>query len=276
MVEPLEYYKLVYRIAGEAAGLLRDLACRSEYTRSVKGDTIRADLEAESYIIDALKGEGIGGKVVTEERGVVSLGGEGPTFILDPLDGSTNYKMCIPWCSVSLAVAPPGATSIREVIAGVVVPVFEGTPLGFIKGRGCFKGFSAIEARSESRGVIFVYIDHPEAAPILLGILGRIRELVGGKLRVRSLGSAALEMSYTALGEALAFIDIRSILRNVDVAAALGILRECGGEAYTLDGRPLDIGITRIEYTGPIVASREPEVALKIAEWAREVSSAGP
>jgi len=272
MDDNLELYKLVYRIAGETAGLLRDLSCRSEYTLTLRGDTIKADVEAESYAYQALKAEGIGGKLITEESGVLDLGGDGPVFILDPLDGSTNYKLCIPWSSVSLAVAPPGARSIRQVIAGVVVPVFHGIPTGFAKGHGCMRGLSRVEVRREAPRIIMVYVDHPDAPPHFVRILKRLRNHVGERIRVRSLGSAALELAMAALGDIMAFIDIRSVLRNVDVAAALGMLLECGGEAYGLDGKPVDTGLGGVEFTGPLIASYNPDIALMISEWTREYS----
>jgi myo-inositol-1(or 4)-monophosphatase len=248
--EAREYRRILVRIAGEAAGLLRDLSCSEEYTSRVSGETIRADLESESYIIDALKSEGLGGRVVTEERGTVSLGGEGPIFIVDPLDGSTNYGECIPWSSVSIAVAPPGATSLREVEAGAIAPVFWGPPMSFARGEGCYVGGERVEPRRPASNLIFVYVEHPEAA---MG-LARVTKELGG-LKVRSLGSAALELAYTSLGRARLFLDLRSRLRNVDVAAAMGMLLECGGSIVGGRGEPLDSGLGGVERVGTVIAS---------------------
>jgi len=259
MDEPQEYRRILARIAGEAAGLLRDLSCSEEYTTRVSGETIRADLEAESYIIDALRSEGLGGRVVTEERGIVSLGGEGPTFIVDPLDGSTNYSDCIPWSSVSIAVAPPGASGLREVEAGAVAPIFWGSTLSFARRGGCYVGEERVEPRRPPSNVIFVYVEHPEAA---MGLARVTREL--GGLKVRSLGSAALELAYTSLGRARLFLDLRSRLRNVDVAAAMGMLLECGGVIVGGQGEPLDSRLEGVERVGTVIASLDKATIDKI------------
>ena len=246
------------RVAGEASGLLRDLACEDRYAARVEGETIRADLEAGSYIIDAIRSEGFGGVVITEERGRVELGGRGPTFIVDPLDGSTNYAACIPWASVSIAAAPEGSRTIREVIAGVVAPVFQGDPISFARGSGCYLGEVRVRPLRESR-ILFVYVEHPEAA---LG-LAKVTRALGG-LKIRSLGSAALEMAYTAIGRSIAFLDLRSKLRNVDMAAALGMTIECGGEVVGLDGELLNAGVESVERVGTVISSLERSVIDRI------------
>jgi len=256
---PEEYRRILVRIAGEAAGLLRDLSCSEEYKSRVAGETIRADVEAENYIIDALKSEGLGGRVVTEERGVVSLGGEGPVFIVDPLDGSTNYSECIPWSSVSIAVVPSGTSRLRDVEAGVVAPIFWGPPISFARGSGCYAGGERVEASGASSNIVFVYVEHPEAA---MGLARITREL--GGLKVRSLGSAALELAYTALGRAKLFLDLRSRLRNVDVAAAMGIMLECGGVIVGGRGEPLDSDLETVEKVGTVIASLEEATVKKV------------
>ncbi len=250
-----EYRRVITRIAGEAAGLLRDLACEEKYVEVVSGETMRADIESESYIIDALKAEGLGGRVVTEERGVVELGRAGPTFIVDPLDGSTNYKACIPWSSVSIAVVPEGSRRLRDVAAGVVAPVFYGPYISFTRGGGCYEGASRVRPRERPLEVVYVYVEHPEAAEGL----ARLTRGLGG-LKVRSLGSAALEMAYTALGRGLLFLDLRSRLRNVDIAAALGITIECGGEAVNYNGDPLDSGVDSVKRVGTVISSLRPGI----------------
>jgi len=256
-----ELRRAIARIAGEAAGLLRDLSCDEAYTRRERGETIRADLESEEYVIDALKSEGFGGTLVTEERGLVRLGGSGPVFVLDPLDGSTNYASCIPWASVSLAAAPPGARRLSEVVAGAVAPVFYGEIISFSRGSGCRLGEAPIGGPASGSRMLYVYVEHPEAA---MG-LARITRSLGG-LKVRSLGSAALEMAYTAIGRGYAFVDLRSKLRNVDTAAALGMTIECGGSALGPGGAPLDAGLDGVERVGSVISSHDPRVPGKILE----------
>ncbi len=249
---------MLVKIAGEAAGLLRDNACSKKYSSVLKGDTIRADVEAESYIIDLLKAEGLKGDLITEEKGRVKIGNGDHVFILDPLDGSTNYRFCIPWCNVSLAVLKK-INERFDLIAGVIAPIFYGEPLGFAKGYGCFEGMENVSI--EKGNLVLVYADKPQDLSILSILINEIRKRYEN-LKVRSLGSAALELAYTAMGKSILFADLRGSLRNVDVAAALGMLRECGGIALDLNGAEIDLYPYNVKKIGTIVASLDKDLVL--------------
>ncbi|GAB6147867.1 inositol monophosphatase family protein [Stetteria hydrogenophila] len=252
--------RLLTRVAGEAAGLLRDNACSEEYSATVRGETIRADLEAEAYIIDALKAEGFRGLVVSEETGRVELGGDEYVAIVDPLDGSSNYSACIPWASVSIALARRGHGLREGLLAGVVYPVFYGQPVSFARGLGCFLGGRRVEPPRAPSNVMYTYM---ESSDFVGAVLKAFEAL--GRPKIRSLGSAALELSYTALGRGLVFIDLRGKLRNVDIAAAYGIVVECGGDVFKPGCGALDAGTESVERVESLIASGNREVACKVA-----------
>lgn len=233
--------RLSLRIAGEAAGLLEDLACSSAGTRRVSGETFKADLESESYILDALRSEGVKARILTEESGVLEWGGD-LTLLIDPLDGSRNYANCIPWSSVSIAVAPGGASDVSEVVAGAIAPVFYGDAISFAGG-DVYLGGVRVEPPAEDSDFVYVYVEHPEAAIQLAGLIG----VLGGDLKVRSLGSSALETAYVGMGRGKAFIDLRPKLRNIDVAAGLGVVRALGGRYLGKGGGTPRIGLKAIE-----------------------------
>ncbi|MCE4624761.1 MAG: hypothetical protein F7C35_02710 [Desulfurococcales archaeon] len=260
-----ELRRVAYRIAGEAAAYLRDLACSDEsLAKSLGGETVLADAIAEDYIISALHEELGQVRVVTEEKGVVGKGDI--TAVVDPLDGSKNYLNCIPWASVSIAFAPTGGT-LNDVLAGAVAPIFYGDIISFARGGGCRIGHYRIREKGEPQKYVFVYIDHPEAAELV----ARTIALLGGGYKVRSLGSAALELAYTGLRRATMFLDLRSKLRNVDVAAAFGIIRECGGFVRVIEGREQDISIDRVVRVGNILATPTPDVYKKLDNLFRKI-----
>lgn len=263
-----DWRKLLLRIAGEAAGLLRDNACRAEYVAKVGGEAIRADVESEAYIIDALKAEGFRGVVVSEEAGKVVLGDEEYVVLVDPLDGSSNYSTCISWASVSLALVRRGATLRNGLLAGVVQPVFYGSPISYARGFGCFLGGTHIGRPENPSRIMYVYMESRDA---LEAVAKAFQEL--GRPKVRSLGSAALEMAYAAIGRGLVFIDIRSRLRNVDIAAAYGITLECGGEVLKPGGSILDVDVDKVEPVGSVISSGNREIALKVAQLLRGVKA---
>ncbi|MCX8196586.1 MAG: inositol monophosphatase [Acidilobaceae archaeon] len=247
--DPDELRKIAERAALEAARLLRENACSSSFTRGVGGDSIRADVIAEDYIIDLITREGLELRIVSEERG--SLGEGELRAIIDPLDGSSNYAACIPIAAVSIAFAV--GPRLRDVAAGAVAPVFHGEPFSFARGRGC-----PLERRQRDHEVVVLYSEDPESFSSLLKVIwSRL-----SNAKIRNLGSAALEIAYVAAGNLKLFADARGSLRNVDVAASLGLLRECGGEAYGREGAIVDGSTDRVEVVGDVIASLDKEFAL--------------
>ncbi len=247
-VDVRELLKVVVKAAEGAARMLAEEFC-SNSLRPVKGETIEADLESERAIYEDLKSTGLSFRMVSEESGVMGSGDY--TFIVDPLDGSVNYEHCVPWSSVSVAVAPPGSTTLSQVVAGAVAPIFGGPTISFARGLGCFEGDR--EYRRPSIGsprVLFVYVETPEDAEPIVRLVSAVRGL-----KIRSLGSSALEVAYTGMGRAYAFVDLRGKLRNVDIAAALGIARECNAVVINRHGEPVDGPIDSVAVIGDVIAT---------------------
>lgn len=246
-MEPDELRRVALDVAERAARFLAERAC-GELTSVVKGDTIRADLAADEIIKEELRRRVGSFLMVSEESG--RTGSSGYVFVVDPLDGSLNYEHCIRWSSVSVAVAPPGATRLSEIIAGAVVPLW-GEPLSFARGEGCFEGDVRTYPREDPGRVIFTYFDSLDDAVKISRLYTRIPGL-----KVRSLGSAALEISLVGLGRGLSYVDLRGKLRNVDVAAAVGLARECGAYVVNERGEFLDSPISEVAPVGNIVVAR--------------------
>lgn len=246
-MEPDELRRIAVDVAGRAARFLAERAC-GELTSVVRGDTIRADLAADEIIRDELRRRVGSFLMVSEESG--TTGSSGYVFVVDPLDGSLNYEHCIRWSSVSVAVAPPGATRLSDIVAGAVVPLW-GEPLSFAKGVGCFEGDRRAVPREEPGRIIFTYFDSLDDAVKI----SRLYTMMPG-LKVRSLGSAALEISLVGLGRGLSYVDLRGKLRNVDVAAAVGLARECGASVVNEKGDFLDSPITEVTSVGNVVVAR--------------------
>ncbi|MGC9112117.1 inositol monophosphatase family protein [Acidilobus sp.] len=240
---------LVVKIAEGAARMLREEWC-TDSTKKVKGETIRADLESERAIFEDLKAQGLSFRMVSEESGVMGSGDY--TFIVDPLDGSLNYENCIPWCSVSIAVIPPGSRSLSDAVAGAVAPIGFGNTISFGRGEGCFEGDERVSPATSESEIVFVYVERPEEAYRISRLFNYMP-----KLKVRSLGSSALEIAMVGLGRGLAFIDLRGKLRNVDVAAALGIARECGAATLNSRGNELSGDIDKVSVVGDVIVARK-------------------
>jgi len=169
----------------------------------------------------------------------------------------------VPWAAVSIAAAPVthDAITINELLAGVVAPVFNWPPVSFAKGVGVFEGNST-PLHTPIQRILLYYAESPEQLRVIERVVNAFRAR-GYRVSTRSYGAAALEITWAALGRALAFIDLRGKLRNVDVAAALGIAREAG--AYIRVERDR-ISARRVEEVGSvIIAPRETRAIIEDA-----------
>lgn len=250
--------KMAVRVTGVVAGFLRDKLGDEEFARAASGlgtgETLVADWEAERFAIDLLRKQGFRGLIVTEERGVIELGGEDVVALLDPLDGSKNYANGIPWCSVSLTFAEraSGRVPLEEVvIAGAVTPVIFGASMSFEAGGGVYVDEVRVVRPKAPYPMIFAYVEEREA----MAVVARYRRLAGGGKPVRSLGSAAMELFMVALGRGEAFIDARARLRVVDISAGVGALKEAGAAFSDILGRPLKVRVDRVDKVPSIAAA---------------------
>ncbi len=260
-IDVKELRRIVERIGGQTAGLLRDLSGEKldeVVARQKLGDTTRRiDIIAEDYVLDMIRNTGIPSLVITEERGIVLIGDKPELiYVIDPLDGSTNYIIGVPWSAVSIAVAFfKNNASLSDIVAGAVAPITPGFHVySFARGEGVFYGGSRITVDERSfvgRNVLLGYFESREGAKVFKVFMEQTENV-----KVRSLGCASLEIVYTAIGRAELFMDIRGWLRNVDVAAALGIARELN--AYIGDSKGFDINSTIMEVVmvGDVIVAR--------------------
>lgn len=196
------------------------------------------DVESERIIAEKVV-EHLGSAIlfVGEELGVRMVGEGEPEWVVitDPVDGSTNYDVGIPWASVALAAAPyrEGVT-IGDVTSAVVAEVFRDVMYVLDSGTVTINE-SPPQRRSPPKAMLLGYFEVPEAyKPV--PIYWRIR---GKRAALRSLGSAALDIVYVGLGRAEGFMDARAKLRNVDVAASVAIATALGSVALMCDGQPV-------------------------------------
>lgn len=241
--------RVAVKASSETAGLLRDMACTEGIEVSLGGETTVADKKAEDYIIDIVRHEARNVQIISEERGG-RAGGEGIVALIDPLDGSSNYVSCISWASVSIAFAD---LKTGALLAGSVAPVFWGYPFSFAKNKGCYEGGRRLHPKIRG-SIIALYVDEPGAVESVSRVLGSVKRH-RDMLKARSLGSAALELSMVGSGYVAAFVDLRSRLRNIDVAAAVGIISECGGSVVDDRGQRLKVPLDGVKRVGNVIAA---------------------
>ncbi|AEM39321.1 inositol monophosphatase [Pyrolobus fumarii 1A] len=254
---PPELRKILTRVAGEAAGFLRDkfgsINLLEVHGVKARDETMRIDLEVENYVFELLKAEGLKCLVATEERGVVKLGNDPVVIVLDPLDGSKNFASFVPWAAVSLAAAPINNTEpprLTDIVAGAVAPIFNWPVISFAKGEGVHEGEDK-PLMTPTRRLLLYYAENAQQALIVEKLIEALKAR-GMRVSARSLGSASLEVSWAGIGRALAFIDVRGKLRTIDITAAVHIALEAG--SYVIVER-WGARIDRVEEVGTVIVA---------------------
>ena len=198
--------------------------------------TDEIDKIAENAVLRYIAANDIKLNVLSEEIGFVDNGGE-ETLVLDPIDGSTNSVAGIPLYTISLAV---GKDSLGSVHTALVRNLVTGEEFTAEKGKGAFRNGKRVEVKTTfdpKKARMMIHMGYG-ATPLAYSLAKRVKS-------ARTLGCASLEMIYVAGGSADGYLmdseNYERSIRIVDIAASTLILREAGGEVYTLDGLPLEM-----------------------------------
>ncbi|MGC9225806.1 inositol monophosphatase family protein [Caldivirga sp.] len=233
--------------------------------KSGKGDVTRGiDWVAEGAIIDRIKAEGLRALVITEERGVVKVNDGEPDylFIVDPIDGSLNFVLDVPFYSISIATAKfKNNLTLSDVEAGIIHHVNTGVTYYAEKGKGAFINGepASFDSSVLDKPVASIYIEPTVEQRVLTGLAELYRRLNGFK--IRSLGAASLEITMAALGKLLFFLDVRNRLRLYDIAAAYVMAKELNSIILAMDGYNIDAVPINEQPRVSLLVTRSREVA---------------
>lgn len=196
------------------------------------------DKEAETAAIESLQ-DNSDYSILSEEEGMIEGKDEG-TIIIDPVDGTRNAVLDIPFYCISLAFAEE---DLSTTSVGYVRNLVTGKEYGAIKGKGGYCNGRELKPVIRDDWIFSVYLGenaHPDSAKI-----------ASIPRRTRSLGSAALEICMVADGVFdLHYhwtLDQKRSLRITDLAAAVLILREAGGEVYDRNCNPINMNLDPTE-----------------------------
>jgi myo-inositol-1(or 4)-monophosphatase len=248
-LEPAELQSLVLAMhdaAGRAAAFIRGHAARlGDLTWDVKSPAdfvTDVDRGAEAIVRDALLAARPDAVFVGEESYDASVAlGAGLAFVVDPLDGTTNFLHGFPWYAVSI-----GATFDGEVVAGVVLNVPTGERFSATLGGGAWRdGEPARVSRTvePSRALVgtgfpFKHLEHLDAYQ------RQFAAITGATAGIRRAGAAALDLCDVACGRFEGFWELT--LAPWDIAAGILIVREAGGVITDLTGTPATVSHTPI------------------------------
>jgi myo-inositol-1(or 4)-monophosphatase len=178
-----------------------------------------------------------------EEGGIVDGDPTKPRWIIDPLDGTTNFLHGMPHFAISIAVEEPKAGGRGEITQGLVYQPLTDESFWAEKGRGAWLQDRRlrVSARRDLPDALVAtgipYLGHGDFAE-WSRIFGAVAPEVAG---IRRFGAAALDLAWVAAGRYDAFWE--SDLQPWDVAAGILLVREAGG--FVTDYRGGDQPIER-------------------------------
>lgn len=205
-----------------------------------------ADKRAEQTIIDELRNARPDWGLLVEEQGEIEGNPDKPRWIVDPLDGTTNFLHGIPHFAISIAVEDKRPDGSPEISHGLVYQPLTDESYWAEKGRGAWLNERRLRVSSRRdliEAVIGTGIPHcgrgvPES---WAKIYSEVAPQVSG---IRRFGSAALDLAWVAAGRMDGFWEDELALW--DTAAGVILVKEAGG--FVTDYRGADRAFERGEY----------------------------
>ncbi len=235
----------VMAMAADKAGkrLIRDFGEVEQLQVSRKGPAdfvSSADRKAERILREALTQARPDYSLLMEESGATQGKDSRHRWIVDPLDGTTNFLHGIPHFCISIALERDG-----DIVAGVIYDPLKDEVFWAERGLGAYVNERRLRVSGRTQlpdalfatGIPFLGIQDGAGHARFLNQLGRVMAQCSG---VRRLGSAALDLAYVAAGRYEGYWE--NGLNAWDVAAGILLVREAGGQVTDIAGRTYKLG----------------------------------
>ncbi len=193
-------------------------------TKSLNSLVSYVDINAEKMIVEALS------KLIPEAGFITEEDTAEPTtqklnWVIDPLDGTTNFLKGVPVFSVSIALVHE-----NDVLLGVVYDIMQDWCFSASKGQGAFLNGHQIHISEQtdfSKAIIatgFPYHRLSHDSPLFI----LLRSFIERSSGLRRLGSAAIDLAYVACGKVEGYYE--TTLNAWDIAAGILLVKEAGGK----------------------------------------------
>ncbi len=215
--------KAVAREAGQLAlDYFRDLDALVVEHKGHQDLVSRADRDVEALIRRRLMEAFPGDAILGEEAGLTGAPGDGGTWVVDPIDGTSGFLAGIPaWC-VSIAFALGGEAEIGVINAPVTDELFTARRGGVARLNGA--PIQASRAHSLEHGSVGVGLSNRVSPDAVLAFIDRL--VRGGGLYFRN-GSGALMLAYVAAGRLLGYYEPH--MNAWDCLGGVALVRAAGG-----------------------------------------------
>jgi myo-inositol-1(or 4)-monophosphatase len=240
--------KDILEISGIAGEIIREGFGKNfqiEYKTNEKNLVTEIDKKSEKAIMDFISKKYPSHAILAEESGEHKQDSE-YLWVIDPLDGTTNFAHGLPIFSVSI-----GVMKKNEIVAGVVYDVMQNIYYSAEKGSGAFANAKKINVSNNDKLGLVVLVtgfpynitDNPDNA------FERFASLTKKSRGMRRLGSAAIDFAYVARGVFDGFWEVS--LHPWDMCAGKLLVEEAGGLVTDFYGNEISI------FTPQILASNK-------------------
>lgn len=229
--------------AALAAGQLQRSRFDSAFTIDLKGSkdlVTELDLASEKLIVSKLHQQFPGHGILAEEGTYPDGDGE-HTWIIDPLDGTTNYAHGFPWFCVSIALRVG-----EELMVGVIYNPMTDELFTARAGAGAFRNGRrlSVSTRQPLSGCLLGTGFPYDCATDPENNFDQFIRFQKAARGIRRAGAAALDLAYLAAGRLDGFWEVK--LKPWDVAAGTLLVREAGGMVTAFDGSAYQVTNHRI------------------------------
>jgi len=246
----LKKYSDVAVRACRAAGRIQVAAFGTAPAVEHKGeiDLVTAIDRASEKAILAIIGRAFPGHGVLAEESDPRTGDAEHLWIVDPLDGTTNYSRGFPYFCVSVALARAGEVVVVAVYQPLLDEMFTA-----IRGRGAFLNGQPLRVSGQARlDQAFLATGFPyDIRRSRRTNIDHFTNFATRCLAVRRAGAAALDLAYVAAGRFDGFWELK--LRPWDIAAASLLIEEAGGRITGMAGRPWRLSVRDVVASNGLV-----------------------
>jgi len=229
---------LLPRAAAEIARRFRSAVDARLKDDAGRDPVTAADLAAERVLLDGIRAAFPEDAILSEESAQDTPADRGRVWVVDPLDGTNNFRQGIPYFCVSVGLWSEGAP-----VLGAIRTVVDERPETFLAVRGqgaTLDGASIRVGAAADPGAAYCSFDSG-LTPDERARAARLFDRLAPRLRgVRLLGSAALAQAYVACGRLDAYWNAAT-LYPWDIAAGRLLVEEAGGRVSRLDGGPVGL-----------------------------------
>lgn len=192
------------------------------------------DLEVQNYIFTELNKLYPHIGFIGEEEGKSVSNESGMQWILDPIDGTTNYIYGYNMSAISLALKDKD-----KIVFGIVYNPFTNELFKAVRGEGAYLNDKPIKVSNTDTltNALVAVGTSPYYKNLAVEVFDKIRHLFEESLDIRRSGSAALDLAYVASGRQDAYFEYN--LKPWDYAAGCLILEEAGGIVKDTEGNGL-------------------------------------